>query len=60
MLFRSKKGYQISNTMQVKKEENETETKKKSGESKIDFFQDIVNRDKKKVKLTRFSFDVRA
>ncbi len=56
----TKKGYQISNTMQVKKEENETETKKKSGESKIDFFQDIVNRDKKKVKLTRFSFDVRA
>ena len=54
----TKKGYQISSTMQIKKEE--TEKGKKSGERKIDFFQDIVNRDKKKVKLTRFSFDVRA
>lgn len=53
----ARKGYQMSSTMQLKKD---TEKGKKPEERKMDFFRDIVNRDKKKGKLTRFSFDVRA
>ncbi|MCX4268423.1 MAG: flagellar hook-length control protein FliK [Lachnospiraceae bacterium] len=52
----NRKGYQMSSTVQLKKKTEKGVQK----ESKPDFFQDIVNRDKKTVKLTRFSFDVRA
>lgn len=55
----ARKGYQMSSTMQLKKETEKTVGKGQK-DTKLDFFQDIVNRDKKTVKLTRFSFDVRA
>lgn len=56
----ARKGYQMTSTMQIKKEmENDTKKGKKQ-ENQVDFFRDIVNRDKKSLKLTRFSFDVRA
>ncbi len=55
----ARKGYQMNSTMQLKKETKEA-TGKTQKETNMDFFRDIVNRDKKTMKLTRFSFDVRA
>lgn len=56
----ARKGYQMTSTMQLKKEADNRAKKGKSSENNVDFFRDIVNRDKKSLKLTRFSFDVRA
>lgn len=56
----ARKGYQMTSTMQLKKEAENNSKKGKKQENKVDFFRDIVNRDKKSLKLTRFSFDVRA
>lgn len=53
----ARKGYQMTSSVQLKKE---PEKGKKKQEAKTDFFRDIVNRNKKTAKLTRFSFDVRA
>lgn len=59
----AKKGYQMTSTVQMKKEpEKEMKKGKKrleKQERKIDFFEDIVNRERKTGTLTRFSFDVR-
>lgn len=55
----ARKGYQMNSTVQLKKE-TEKVVGRKQEERSGDFFRDIVNRDKKTVKLTRFSFDVRA
>lgn len=53
----ARKGYQMTSSMQLKKEAGKN---KQESERKTDFFRDIVNREKKTGKLTRFSFDVRA